>query len=845
MIRIIRYIILTSLFLSSSLAFTQEKATIFGKITDNNGQAVEFANISITGYTGGTTSSPDGSFQLVVIANKELTVVVSYIGYKTENIIVTLAHGQKKELNFSLTVKATELQNVEVVDQQIRTTNIIRLDPKMANKIPSLTGGIEDLIRTLPGVSSTNELSSEYSVRGGNFDENLVYVNGIEIYRPFLIRAGQQEGLSFINSALVSSILFSAGGFAAKYGDKMSSVLDIQYKRPTSFGGSVNLSILGAQAHIEGANKNNRLGYLVGARYQTNQYVLKGLQTKGDYKPQFGDVQTLIYYSINKKWELSFLGNYSLNSYKMVPENRETNFGTINEAYKLKIYFDGQEIDRFETFMGAISADYKPKNNLNLKFISSAFQTFESETYDVMGQYWIGRLETDFGSEQYGDVIEAQGVGAHLNHARNYLSALVFNLEHKGNLSKGNIYLQWGVKYQHEIINDQLNEWELVDSAGYSIPNPPGSVGNPSPPKPYFELFRALRSYDISLSSNKYSGFVQNTWDFRLKNDALLFITAGLRANYWDMNRQFLLSPRASIAFEPNWEKNIVFRFSAGYYYQPPFYRELRDLNGNINKDVKAQKSIHFVAGSDFNFKIWNRPFKFVTEVYYKYLDDLIPYVIDNVRIRYLANNNAHGYAYGLDMRLNGEFIKGVESWASFSLLKTMEDIDNDFYYAYYNEDGEKIIPGYTQNKVAVDSMMIKPGYIPRPTDRRLNFALFFQDYIPNNPTYKMYLKLLFGTGLPFGPPNTEKYADTLRYPSYKRVDIGFSKQLIGGYSSFGPKNPLKYFKTMWISLEIFNLFQIRNTISYLWVKDINGREYAVPNYLTPRLINVKLIATF
>ena len=758
---------------------------------------------------------------------------------------VHLQAGQRRELNVVMKRSAEELPDVEIVDKQIRHTNLQRLSPKVAAEIPSLSGGgVEDLLKTLPGVASNNELSSQYSVRGGNFDENLVYVNGIEIYRPFLIRAGQQEGLSFVNSALVSSILFSAGGFESKYGDKMSSVLDIQYKKPTSFGGSFQASLLGAQAHVEGISKNRKFTYLTGVRYKSNSYIFRGLETEGDYKPNFADVQALFAYRISDKVELSFLGNYARNSYNVIPSSRQTEFGTIQEAYRLNIYFEGQEVDRFENYMGALSLDYYPKDNLKLQFISSAFQTRESETFDILGEYFIGKLENQLDDEQFGEVVQAQGVGGFLDHARNYLKATVFNIEHKGYYDLSKHYLQWGVKYQHEFINDRLSEWELIDSAGYTIPEPPFTVGDPAPVyTPQLEMY-SLYKADTTFQSNRYSAFIQNSWNFHI-GTANAYLIAGIRGSYWDINKQFVLSPRLTLSVKPIWEQDILFRFSAGYYQQPPFYRELRDLQGRVNPAVRAQKSIHFVAGMDWDFIAWNRPFKFVTEAYYKVLDDLVPYVVDNVRIRYYGDNISHGYAYGLDMKVNGEFIKGIDSWFSFSLLKTSEDIEGDNYWEYYNEAGEEIIPGYTEDQVVADSAQFFPGYIPRPTDQRVHFALFFQDYIPRNPTWKMHIKLIFGSGLPFGPPNAPKYEHVYRTPAYRRVDIGFSKELIGGYSSFGPKNPLKYIKSAWISLEVFNLFQIYNTISYILVKDKNGREYAVPNYLTPRLINLRLAVNF
>lgn len=833
--------------LLSMMAFTvfaQEKAVIFGTVKDEGGNAIEYANLAVSGYSGGVATDSRGRFELSVPAATELTLLVSFIGYERQMFLVYLDEGQRKELQVVMIISAEQLPDIEIVDKQIRHTNLQRLDPKIASEIPTLGGGVEAILKTLPGVSSNNELSSQYSVRGGNFDENLVYVNGIEIYRPFLIRSGQQEGLSFVNPVLVSSIMFSAGGFESKYGDKMSSVLDIQYKKPTAFGGSFQASLLGAEAHVEGSSKNHKFTFLTGFRYKSNSYILKSLETEGDYKPKFADVQALFAYRISPKVELSFLGNYARNSYNVKPSSRQTEFGTIQEAYRLSIYFEGQELDRFENYMGALSLDYFPEDNLRLQFITSGFQTHESETFDILGEYYIGRLENQLDDEQFGEVVEAQGVGAFLDHARNYLKASVFNVEHKGYLDMSKHYLQWGVRYQHEIINDKLNEWELVDSAGYTIPEPPFTVGDPAPVyNPQLELFSAYRT-DTSFSSNRFSAFIQNSWNFHI-GTANAYLIAGVRASYWDINKQFIFSPRATLSVKPMWKKDILFRFSAGYYQQPPFYRELRDLQGRINPDVRAQKSIHFVASMDWDFKAWNRPFKFVTEAYYKILEDLVPYTVDNVRIRYYGDNLSKGFAYGIDFKVNGEFIKGIESWVSVSLLKTMEDIKDDNYWEYYNEAGQEIILGYTPDQVATDSTQIFPGYIPRPTDQRFHFAIFFQDYIPRNPTWKMHIKLLFGTGLPFGAPNSPKYEHIYRTPSYRRVDIGFSKQLIGGYSSFGPKNPLRYIESAWISLEIFNLFQIANTISYIWVKDKNGREYAVPNYLTPRLINLRLAVNF
>jgi hypothetical protein len=833
-------ILIMLLSIASPALLAQDNAILRGNVRDQENNPLELVNVAIVGSTTGSVSDPAGNYLLIVPPGQDLTVDFSFIGYKSKRYQVNLKPGEKKELNVVLMVSFTELKDVEIKDEQVRSYNYVRLDPKEAKLIPTLSGGIESMLKTLPGVSSTNELSSQYSVRGGNFDENLVYVNGIEVYRPFLIRSGQQEGLSFVNPALTSGIVFSAGGWDAKYGDKMSSVLDITYRKPDSIASSFMISLLGADAHVEGLTKNKKFTYLTGVRYKTTEYILNGLETKGSYRPNFLDVQGVLTYELNKKIQFSALGYYSRNSYKLVPESRQTNFGTIQEAYRLNVYFDGQEVDEYKMYMGAFTVDYKPKPELMMKFIFSGYNTKESETFDVIGQYWIGKLENAFGDEEFGNVTEVQGVGAFMDHARNFLDAGVATTEYKGSYIRNKSFYNWGLRYQHENVEDRLSEWELIDSAGYSLPNPPVIIGGITDPKLPLELEYAVRT-NVKLSTNRLMGYVQNTWDL-LGEGRDLSVTAGLRFHYWDYNGQFLLSPRASIAYKPLWQRDFVFRFSTGYYYQPPFYKELRDLEGNLNPDIRAQKSIHFIAGMDINFLAWGRPFKFTTEAYYKYLDDLIPYIVDNVRIRYTAENMAHGYATGIDFKINGEFIKNTESWMSLSFLKTMQDVEGDYYYDYYNESGEKIIRGYTLDQTAVDSVPHYPGYIPRPSDQRLSFAIFFQDYLPLVPTLKVHLTLIFGTGLPFGPPDSPLYKHTLRYPPYRRVDIGFSKLLIGEKTKFKDKNPLRYIDNAWISLEIFNLLQISNTVSYIWIKDINNREYAVPNYLTPRQLNIKLI---
>ena len=804
-----------------------QTALVEGKIVNSNNKVIELANVAILGEKGGTTTNKDGYFKLKVPAKKDIVIAITYVGFADAKRKLNLKENETKVLKIVLSPITTELPAFEVKDEQLRTQSMVRLNPKDAMVAPTLTEGVSDILITLPGVSSSNEMSSQYSVRGGNFDENLIFVNDIEIYRPFLVSTAQQEGLSFVNSAMVSSILFSAGGFGAQYGDKMSSVLDVKYKTPTEFAGSFSASLLGADLSFGGVAAKNKLTYLVGARYKTNSYLLNSLETKGEYQPEFMDVQTLITYKLSSKWDLSFLGYYANNKYKVVPENRETNFGTFQEVIRFKVYFDGNETDRSELYQGGLTLGYNPNKKTNLKIILSAFNTNESETYDIQGQYWIGQAEADDeeSNEEYEDAVQTQGIGTYLLHARNYFKASVFSAEHKGSVIRDKGILKWGVRYQHQIVDDKLREWEMVDSAGYSLPNPTDNPGSSNPNNPNFELTDFVSAKN-DITTNKIAAYLSNQWDFVTKNKNQITLTAGLRANYWDFNNEFLLAPRVNFSYKPAKNPNIVFRFATGIYYQTPFYREMRDVNGTINHNIKSQKSTHFIAGTDVRFTSWGRPFIFTTEAYYKILDNLIPYYTENVRVRYLSNETAKGYATGIDFKVYGEFVKGIDSWISLSVMQTKEDIYGDFYYTK-------------------DSVKVDPGFIPRPTDQRVNFSIFFQDYIPNHPYFKMHMRLLFNTGLPFGPPDSEPYQHTLRMPDYRRVDIGFSYQIINEGTTFGSKNPLKNFKNMWLSLEIFNLLQVYNTVSYIWIKDVNNVQFAVPNYLSPRLLNLKLIVEF
>jgi hypothetical protein len=837
-------LLIAFLFVFQVFTSVAQQAQVYGKVLDKDGKPFNPAvNVSVQGASGGVATNSDGSYKLIIPANKDVILHFSHVSFNSVNKSVYLLVDEKLELNIVLD-KSIEVTGVDITAKRHEYDGINRIDPKEMEYLPVVSGdAISGIVKQMPGVASRNEMSSQYSVRGGNFDENLVYVNGIEVPRPMLIKSGQQEGLPFPNSDLVKSINFSAGGFDAYYGDKMSSVLDIEYRRPKKFAGSFAASLLGGSVHVEGVGAKQRFRYLIGVRYKTNNYVLKSLDTDGDFKTNATDVQSFLSYDVTEEFEISFLGNYAVNNYQITPQNRETNFGSLFEALRFTVYFDGHEVDRFQSYMGALTGRYH-KRDLDLRLTVSAYRTLESETYDIMGQYWLDVLENDLGKDDFGQVAFNKGVGTYLDHARNYLDGRVISLQHRGSYQS----LSWGAIIRHDIIDDQLNEWSMLDSAGFVLPHPKDNVGDmiPGYTRPNeIKMNEVIRSNNY-ISSNRYSAYVQNQWIFQKSDTVVEYkLNAGARVNYWDFSNEVLLSPRLSLLIKPHWKKNVGFRLATGIYSQPAIYREMRGLDGQVNQDIKAQKSLHFVAGSDFVFKAWDRPFKFTTEVYYKYMWDLIPYEIDDVRIRYFAENNAVGYATGIDLKLNGEFVKNAESWVGISLMKTMEDIKDDYYFDYFNAAGEKIQPGITVDNTPVDSSRVEPGFIPRPTDQRFSFNLFFQDYMPGYPTFKVHLNLVYATGLPFGPPTHKRYQQTRRYPAYRRVDIGFSKQLIGEDTEFRSKNPLRHFKSVWVSVEVFNLLQIDNTLSYMWISDVNGAYYGIPNYLTSRQLNIRLSVKF
>lgn len=781
----------------------RSNATLRGVIKDSDGKPLDMVNIALKEFPLGTSSNRKGEFILRIPAQKNIIIVYSSLGFKS--LLDTIFAGDEENIIREIVLLSTEMEIDEVIVSSNRIGDgITRIDSKLLGTLPDAgSGAVETMIKTLPGVSTNNELSSQYSVRGGNFDENLVYVNDIEVYRPFLIRSGQQEGLSFINSDMVSTIDFSAGGFNAKYGDKMSSVLDIKYRKPSDFRGSASVSLLGATAHFEDVALKGKLAHISGIRYKTNQYLLGSLDEQGEYDPKFLDFQTYITYQVSQKFNISFLGNVAQNQYKFVPQTRQTTFGTWQAPLNTKIYFSGQEVDDFQTYTGALSANYHPNINLNLKFIASAYYATERETYDIQGDYYLNELERNMSSEEFGDSVLNLGVGSFLNHARNNLKANVYSLSHRGAYNSENHLLNWGIKYQHEEIDNQINEWIFRDSTGYSIPYSDSEVN----------LYYTLNSKS-AISSNRFTGFIQDVWNFPAGNGNL-YLTGGVRFNYWDFNNELLVSPRATLSYYPDWESKISFRLSAGMYHQSPFFKELKFRDGTIDYDTRAQRSYQVVAGTDLIFTAWDRPFRVTSEAYYKYINRLIPYQVDNVRIRYLPEQEAVGYATGIDMKVNGEFVSGVQSWASLSFMQTEENIIGDGH-----------------------------GYIPRPTDQLMNFSLFFQDYLPGNPSWRMQLSGFYGARLPTGPPNSERYQDVFRMPSYRRIDLGFSKVLISAANPVN-RNLLRHINDMMISLEVFNLLNINNTISYFWVSSLQGDQFAVPNYLTGRRFNLKLTVKF
>ena len=806
---------ITLLLTSATFAQTTQ---VSGVLLDENNLPIE--NVNITFVNGGTKTTSKGDYVITIPTNTEVTLIFSHISFKNVQQTFNLKDGETFEFNPVLKNDESQLGTVTITGgKRKRVEGITTIEPKMLRKIPGGNAGVENILKTLAGVNSNNELSSQYNVRGGNFDENLVYVNDIEVYRPFLIRSGQQEGLSFINSALVHNISFSAGGFQAKYGDKLSSVLDITYRTPKRFGASLDASLLGGSVSLEGISKNKKLTGILGVRYRDNSLFVNAKETETNYDPKFADVQTFISYKVNPKFSLDFLGNISINKYNYEPKTRQTNFGSLGDPKALLVFYQGQEKDQYNTYFGAVKANYKLNDNVDLKFIASAYHTIEEEYFDILADYRLGEVNSNIGDDDFGEVEFSEGIGSQLNHARNDLDALIFNFNHKGNYTKDKNKISWGAKYTYENIRDRVIEWEVIDSSGFSI-RPPGLSPNEQPYSPFsgpLEPFQNIRA-ENNVSINRISGFTQYNGESDLGSSEI-FYNIGVRAHNWNVSgdgikskSQIVFSPRAQFSIKPEWKKDIIFRTAVGVYHQPPFYRELRDRNGEVQPDVKAQQSIHFIVGGDYKFKMWNRPFKLSSEAYYKTITNVNTYTVDNVRVRYSANNDAKAFATGLDLRLNGEFVPGTESWFSFGYLNTQENSNNR-------------------------------GYIARPTDQRLKFGALFQDYVPNMPNLKVYLNLVFNTGLPGGSPtNADPYDYQNRLPSYKRADVGFAYVIVDENRKFEKGHLFHHLREFNIGFEIFNMFNVQNSITNTWVRDAyTKQQFAVPNYLTPRIFNLKM----
>lgn len=829
--RIFAGFILSLLFLTA--AAQKKSAYVSGRVIDENDNTLANVSVIILGKTTGVVSNDSGYFRIKVPAEHSFALIFSYTGYAETQRNFYLSEKEEEKVTVKLERQGKTLSTVIVGDEKERKElGLTRINPKSAIVLPSAVSGIEGLIKTLVG--SNNELTSQYSVRGGNYDENLIYINDFEIFRPYLVRSGQQEGLSFINPELARNVSFYNGGFQAKYGDKMSSVLDIQYKKPKTFGGSVYTSLLEQGFHLEGSAKDERVTYLIGVRTRSNRNLLSSQEIKGSYIPSSTDLQGLITYRLNDKWQLELLGNISSTKFKLIPESAQKTSSVFSPFYTanlgLDVFFEGQEKDGYKTNLIGLTAIQQPNKKLRLKWMLSRFQNKENENFDIAGAYLFGDRDFDNNSSTFGQIVNPLGAGFYQNYGRNSLNITVYNAGVKGSIDKEKHFIQFGNSIEQTNIDDKLYEWEYQDSAGYSLPVNTNRLN----------LFLNSNAH---LSIQKYSGYIQDNISIK-KQHADITLQAGIRYNYNSLNREFLISPRAQLSIKPIWKSDVVFKLAAGIYDQPPFYREMRRYDGSLNTNIKSQKSYQVVGGMDYNFKNSNRPYRITTELYYKSISDLVPYDIDNVRIRYFGNNNAKGYAYGAEARLYGELVKDAESWLSIGFMRSKENIDGDYYYQYKNAAGE-IINGNTEDKVPVDSVQQDIGWVRRPTDRLLTAGLFLQDYLSTNKNFRVHLNLLFGTNMPYNITQSPRYRNALKVEPYIRADIGFSALLLSEKSLRRSHSPFRSFENIWASFEVFNLIDRRNVISYQLIKDFSNTVYSIPNRLTPRLINVKLVARF
>ncbi|WP_207426180.1 TonB-dependent receptor domain-containing protein [Pedobacter sp. SYSU D00535] len=803
-----RLLSLLFLLLLSFGVSSQSLVELRGQVTSGQGEGIENVTVRVIGETNYTTTDSSGNYVLKIQLPGKARVTFSRTGFISTTFVLEAPQTASIVKNVVLEKDVRELSEVDVRSRYHGAGNMMEIERRAMVNMPLASGNFESLLKTLPGVSTNNELSSQYSVRGGNFDENLLYINDVEVFRPMLVRSGQQEGLSFINPDLISTASFSAGGFAPRFGDKMSSVLDVRYGRPDSSGTVISLGLLGLSATVKHAAKNSYL--LLGLRNKTNRNLLKSQPVEGRYQPQFYDIQGLYHLNLSSKVGISFWGDYNLSKFNLIPESRETTFGTLSQQFRLMVNYQGQEKDRYESAAAALTLNYSPANNISLKWINAAFRNSENETFDIEGAYIFDELNDNTGG--LAPVRIGRGIGIDHRYGRNKLNADIYSSELRTHLQRRRQNFEAGVRLQFDRIEDHLNEFHLIDSAGYSIP----------------QNERTLLVQDFVFGRNvvettRYSAYIQNS--FPLSDE--IGLTFGVRANLSSYTKEVLISPRIGATLSPQ-ESSVSWRISAGAYYQPPFYREMRTVNGELNPQVRAQRSLHFSIGANSSFTGLGTRLNLDTEVYYKSLSLLIPYKYDNVRIRYMAGQESRGYAAGVDVSLRAEFVKGLESVFRLSLMKTEEDIKGD----------KKFLKG-------PDGVLTTthPGYLRRPSDQRVNFSAFFQDQLFHNPANKVHLTLLYGSALPVGPPLAERFMDIYKIPSYRRADIGFSKEILEGKKGQFLRRLTNTFSSLTAYAEVFNLLNINNTVSYLWIKDVSNNQFAVPNYLTSRQLNFKIIA--
>jgi hypothetical protein len=817
--------ILSLLLFQTSLA-QKKSAFVSGKILDENENALPRVSVTVLGRQSGIVTTDSGSFRIRVPAEKAFALVFSFTGYRTEQRNFLLNENEQENVVIRLEKGDRQLQEVVVSDQhERREAGLVKINPKNAINIPTPLGGIESLIKIFVG--SNNELTSQYSVRGGNYDENLIYVNDFEVFRPYLVNNAQQEGLSFINPELTRSVSFYTGGFQARYGDKISSALDIQYKKPREFGGSAYISLLEQGLHLEGVSADHKFTYLLGFRNKTNKTLLGSQETKGNYAPSSADAQALFTWQLNTNNLLELMGTISQTKFNLVPQSAQLTSSVFSPYYTanlgLDIYFDGQESDGYQTNMLGLSLTQQVRKNLRLKWMASRFGDNERESYDISGTYLFGDRDFDKSSSTFGLITNPLGAGLYQNYARDRLNITVWNATHKGYLDLHRHFVQWGLSAERQVVHDQLDQWQYQDSAGYSLPYTPGYLG----------LSNVVKS-KADLPISRTTGFIQDNILF--SDSGSFTLQAGLRYNYNSLNNELLLSPRAGFSWKPKGSgKDFVYRGAVGVYDQPPFFREMLRPDGSLNRGLKAQRSWQVVAGLDHNFKLDDRPFRFTTEAYYKQISKVDPYDLNNVHIQYFGQNDAKAYATGLEFRLFGELVKDAESWISLGFSKTMEKIDT-FYYNYTLDSLNR----------PLDSTKTNEGWVRRPSDRLFTFGLFLQDYLATNKNLKVFLNFLYGSNLPFNIPGSIRYRNALVIDPYIRIDIGFSALLLDSEKSHRRSHsPFRNFENIWATLEVFNLIDRANTISYQLIKDFSNTTYALPNRLTPRLLNLKLVARF